>query len=139
MVRQYDVGTGPNRYSHHYTLYRCQAGGEMTELSHMFIHEYTGAASSAVYGIDGGEVDEAVFSARFEALVTSQLPDRSAWIRVQTGADMGEAAASRKRTKGKTTTSFREDGPKAAARPCGNPSLFTEETRCRASPGTGSQ
>ena len=76
MVRQYDVGTGPSRYSHLYTLYRCQAGGEMTELSHMFIHEYTycdGAAPSTIYGIDGEEVDEAVFSARFEALVTSQL------------------------------------------------------------------
>ena len=64
----------------------------MTELAHLFIHEYTycdGAAPSTVYGIDGEEVDEAVFSARFEALVTSQLPDRSAWTRVQTGADMG--------------------------------------------------
>ena len=92
MVRQYDVGTEPNRYSHLYTLYRYQADGEMTELSHMFIHEYTycdGAAPSTVYGIDGEEVDEAVFSACFEALVTSQLLDRSAWTRVQTGADMG--------------------------------------------------
>ena len=130
--------SGPNRYSTHYTRNRCQPGGEMTELSHMFIHEYTGAAPSAVYGIDGEEVDEAVFSARFEALVTSQLPGPLGLDQSPDRRRYGLGGSIPQTHKKARQPVSPEDGPKAAARPCGNPSLFTEETRCRASPGTGS-
>ena len=77
MVRQYDVGTGPDRYSHLYTLFRYQSNGETEECSRLTIHEFTGGGFT--YMVDAEEVDKAVFDAQFEEQITRRLLDRSAW------------------------------------------------------------
>lgn len=85
MVRQYDVGTGPNRYSHLYTLFCYQSSGETSELTRLHVHEYTfydGTDSYNSYGIDDEELDEESFQSQFEELVTSRLLGRSAWTPV---------------------------------------------------------
>lgn len=59
-----------------------QEESAQTELSHLYIHEYTeddGAASSTIYGIDSKDVDGSIFNAQFEELIAGQLLDRSAW------------------------------------------------------------
>lgn len=81
MVRQYDVGTGPTRYSHLYTLFRYLPSGETQEAASLAIHEDTpdGGAGTHTYLVDGEEVDQAAFEARFETLVGGRLLDRTAW------------------------------------------------------------
>lgn len=82
MVRQYDTGTGPSRYSHLYTLFRYRTDGETETVAELSIHEDTGGdgAAALTYQIGGTQVTQAAFEARFDALVTSQLLERSAWI-----------------------------------------------------------
>ena len=81
MVRQYDTGTGPSRYSHLYTLLRYQSDGETQTVAQLSVHEDTGedGAVSVTYQMDGAEVQQADFEAGFDALITSQLLERSAW------------------------------------------------------------
>lgn len=84
MVRQYDTSTGPNRYSHLYTLFRYQSGGETQTVAELAVHEDTGEGGgvSAVYQIDGTEVRQAAFEEAFYDLVTSRLLERSSWMPV---------------------------------------------------------
>lgn len=81
MVRQYDTGTGPNRYSHLYTVFRYLSGGETEETASLTIHEDTsdGGAETLTYLVDNEEVDQDTFETRFEELVESRLLSREDW------------------------------------------------------------
>lgn len=82
MVRQYDTGTGPTRYSHLYSLFRYLSDGETEETANLTIHEDTsdGGVETLTYLLDNEEVDQDTFEVRFEELVESQLLSPEEWI-----------------------------------------------------------
>ena len=82
MVRQYDTGTGPTRYSHLYNLFRYLSDGETEETANLTIHEDTsdGGVETLTYLLDNEEVDQDTFEVRFEELVESQLLSPEEWI-----------------------------------------------------------
>ena len=84
MVRQYDTGTGPNRYSNLYALLRYQPDGETQTVATLAIHQEIAqdGGSSVAYQIGDSTVDQARFEAEFERLITGRLLDRSAWTAI---------------------------------------------------------
>ena len=75
MVRQYDTGTGPNRYSNLYTVFRYLPDGETEECASLAVHQDTQEDGTEVftYLVDDAEVDQDTFAAEFEELVGSRL------------------------------------------------------------------
>ena len=82
MVRQYDTGTGPNRYSHLYTVFRYLPDGETEECASLAVHQDTQEDGTEVftYLVDDAEVDQDTFAAEFEELVGSRLLSLEDWI-----------------------------------------------------------
>ena len=82
MVRQYDTGTGPARYSHLYNLFCYLSDGETEETANLTIHEDTsdGGVETLTYLLDNEDVDQDTFEVRFEELVESQLLSPEEWI-----------------------------------------------------------
>ena len=83
MVRQYDTGTGPNRYSHLYTVFRYLPDGETERDAPPW--RYTRIRRRAgtevfTYLVDDAEVDQDTFAAEFEELVGSRLLSLEDWI-----------------------------------------------------------
>lgn len=78
MVRQYDYGG-----TRSYTLFRYRSDGEREELHSLFARDELVYEDSTLpcpyYETDGTEVDKAEFEARLDALVESNLLDRSSW------------------------------------------------------------
>ena len=78
MVRQYDYGG-----TRSYTLFRYRSAGEREELHSLFARDELVYEDSTLpcpyYETDGTEVDKAEFEARLDALVESNLLDRSSW------------------------------------------------------------
>lgn len=60
MVRQYDTGTGPNRYSNLYTVFRYLPDGETEECASLAVHQDTQEDGTEVftYLVDDAEVDQ---------------------------------------------------------------------------------
>ena len=81
MVRQYDTGTGPNRYSNLYTVFRYLPDGETEECASLAVHQDTQEDGTEVftYLVDDAEVDQATFAAEFEELVGSRLLSLEDW------------------------------------------------------------
>ena len=82
MVRQYDTGTGPNRYSNLYTVFRYLPDGETEECASLAVHQDTQEDGTEVftYLVDDAEVDQDTFAAEFEELVGSRLLSLEDWI-----------------------------------------------------------
>ena len=81
MVRQYDTGTGPNRYSNLYTVFRYLPDGETEECASLAVHQDTQEDGTEVftYLVDDAEVDQDTFAAEFEELVGSRLLSLEDW------------------------------------------------------------
>lgn len=81
MVRQYDTGTGPERYSNLYTLLRYLPDGTTETVATLAIHEETAldGSISITYQIDGSTVDPSNFKTEFDRLITGRLLERTAW------------------------------------------------------------
>ena len=82
MVRLYDTGTGPNRYSHLYTVFRYLPDGETEECASLAVHQDTQEDGTEVftYLVDDAEVEQDTFAAEFEELVGSRLLSLEDWI-----------------------------------------------------------
>ena len=81
MVRQYDTGTGPNRYSNLYTVFRYLPDGETEKCASLAVHQDTQEDGTEVftYLVDDAEVDQDTFAAEFEELVGSRLLSLEDW------------------------------------------------------------
>ena len=81
MVRQYDTGTGPNRYSNLYTVFRYLPDGETEECASLAVHQDTQEDGTEVftYLVDDAEVDQDTFAAEFEELVGDRLLSLEDW------------------------------------------------------------
>lgn len=81
MVRQYDYGG-----TRSYVLFRYRSDGESETLHSLFARDElvyeTSTLPCPYYEVDDVEVNEAEFEARLDALVESNLLDRSCWISI---------------------------------------------------------